>query len=84
LQCSRKQPSAAPNAIDPTLAQLSARRRLDRALEAAGPGLRDVLAAVVCAGHGIEAAEKLLHWPPRSAKLILGFALDRVADCYGL
>lgn len=75
---------AAPDAIDPTLAQLAARQRLERAFAAAGTGLGDVLDRVVCQGHGIEAAEKLLGWPPRSAKLVLGFALDRIAECYGL
>lgn len=74
----------APEALDPTLAQISARRRFDAAVGAAGPGLADVLWRVVCAGEGLAAAEKGLGWPVRAGKLVLGLALDRVADHYGL
>lgn len=73
-----------PEALDPTLAQISAKRRFDAAVGAAGPGLADVLWRVVCAGEGLSVAEKALGWPSRAAKLVLGFALDRVADHYGL
>lgn len=74
----------APEAIDPTLAQIAAKRRFDAAVGAAGPGLADVLWRVVCAGEGLPAAEKALGWPARAGKLVLGLALDRVADHYGL
>ena len=77
----RRGPAAA---IDPTLAQLSAKRRFDAAVAAAGPGLNDVLWRVVCAGEGLAVAEKALGWPARAGKLVLGLALDRVADHYGL
>lgn len=70
--------------LDPTLAQIAAKRRFDAAVAAAGPGLADVLWRVVCAGEGLGAAEKALGWPTRAAKLVLGFALDRLADHYGL
>ena len=50
----------------------------------AGAGLADVLWRVVCAGEGLAAAEKALGWPSRAGKLVLGLALDRVADHYGL
>jgi len=70
--------------IDPTLAQISAKRRFDGAVAAAGPGLHDVLWRVICAGEGLATAEKALGWPSRSGKLILTLALDRVADHYGL
>jgi hypothetical protein len=73
-----------PEVLDPTLAQLSAKRRFDAAVAAAGPGLADVLWRVVCAGEGLAAAEKGLGWPARAGKLVLGLALDRVADHYGL
>lgn len=75
---------AAPEAIDPTLAGLSAKRRFDAAIAAAGPGLADVLWRVVCAGEGLPIAERALGWPTRSGKLVLGLALDRVASHYGL
>jgi hypothetical protein len=73
-----------PEELDPTLAQISAKRRFDAAVEAAGPGLADVLWRVVRAGEGLPAAEKALGWPARAGKLVLGLALDRVADHYGL
>lgn len=84
----RWDPAATPGgggagkAIDPTGAQLSAKRRFEAAVAAAGPGLSDVLWRVACAGEGLEAAETALGWPKRSGKLVLGLALDRVADHY--
>ncbi|RVT39800.1 DUF6456 domain-containing protein [Sphingobium algorifonticola] len=72
----------APDAPDPTMPQLSARDRLAAAMRAAGPGLSDILWRVACAGEGLVAAEKALGWPGRAGKLVLGFALDRVADYY--
>lgn len=77
-------PRAAPGALDPTTAQIAAKRRFQAATEAAGPGLSDILWRVVCAGEGLVAAEKELGWPTRSAKLVLGLALDRVASHYGM
>lgn len=73
-----------PEALDPTLAQIAAKRRFDAAVAAAGSGLSDVLWRVVCAGEGLAAAEKALGWPSRAGKLVLTFALDRVADHYRL
>lgn len=70
--------------LDPTLAQIAAKRRFDAAIAAAGPGLNDILWRVVCACEGVSAAEKGLGWPARAGKLVLGMALDRVADHYGL
>jgi hypothetical protein len=74
----------AGRALDPTEAQVAAKRRFDAALAAAGPGLSDVLWRVVCAGEPLAEAEKGLGWPTRSARLVLAFALDRVADGYRL
>lgn len=65
-----------------TLAGIDAKRRFDAALAQAGPGLGDILWRVACAGEGVADAETALGWPKRSAKLVLGFALDRVADYY--
>ena len=70
--------------LDPTLAQIAAKRRFDAALGAAGPGLNDILWRVVCAGEGLVASEKALGWPSRAGKLVLCLALDRVASHYGL
>jgi hypothetical protein len=75
---------AAPRVLDPTLSQISAKRRVDAAMAAVGAGLNDVLWRVVCAGEGLESAEKALGWPGRSGKLVLGMALGRLADFYGM
>lgn len=74
----------APNGLDPTLAGIAAKRRFDAAVGAAGRGLADILWRVVCAGEGVSVAERGLGWPARSGKLVLGLALDRLADHYGL
>jgi len=63
-------------------AQLDARRRFEAAVAEAGPGLADILWRVVCAGEGMREAESALGWPARAGKLVLGLALDRVADYY--
>jgi hypothetical protein len=75
---------AAPELNDPAAAQIAARRRFDAAVEAAGPGLSEVLWRVVCAGDGLREAEQALGWPARAGKLVLGLALDRLADFYGI
>ncbi len=61
---------------------LSAKARFDAAVAAAGPGLSDILWRVVCGGEGVPLAEKALNWPARSGRLVLGLALDRLADHY--
>jgi len=63
-------------------AQLDARRRFEKAVASAGPGLADILWRVVCSGDGMRDAETALGWPARAGKLVLGLALDRVADYY--
>ncbi len=69
--------------LDPTLAQIEAKRRFDAAITATGAGLSDVLWRVACAGEGLEIAEKAMGWPVRAGKVVLGLALDRLADHYG-
>ena len=68
--------------IDLSGAQIDARRRFDGAIQAAGPGLSDILWRVVCAGEGMRDAETALGWPTRAGKLVLVLALDRIADYY--
>jgi uncharacterized protein DUF6456 len=63
-------------------AQIDARCRFHAAVDAAGPGLSDILWRVVCAGEGMREAETALGWPARAGKLVLTLALDRIADHY--
>jgi hypothetical protein len=62
--------------------QIDARARFDAAVDAAGPGLCDILWRVVCSGEGMREAETALGWPARAGKVVLCLALDRVADFY--
>ena len=73
-----------PDALDPTLAQIAAKRRMDAALDTVGAGLKDVLWRIVCAGEGMETAERALGWPARAGRVVLTLALDRLADFYRL
>ena len=72
----------AGDALDLSGAQLDAKRRFEAAVAEAGPGLSDILWRVVCGGEGMREAESALGWPARAGKLVLGIALDRVADYY--
>jgi len=69
---------------DPATAQLSAKRRVSAATRATGPGLSDVLWRVICADERLPEAERALGWPARAGRVVLGLALDRLADHYGL
>ncbi len=76
--------SGSAPAVDLGGAQIDARARFHAAVDSAGPGLSDILWRVVCAGEGMREAESALGWPARAGKLVLTFALDRVADYYRL
>ncbi len=69
-------------ALDPTTSQVDARRRFAAAVESVGPGLSDIVWRIICAGEGMRQAETALGWPARAGKLVLGLALDRIADHY--
>lgn len=71
-----------PEPLTRSESQIAAKRRVKLAMSTAGPGLSDVLWRVVCSAEGLETAEKALAWPPRSAKLVLGMALDRLIAHY--
>ncbi len=72
----------APTGLDPAETQIAAKGRFDVAVAAVGPGMSDILWRVVCAGEGMRDAEQALGWPARAGKLVLGLALDRLADHY--
>lgn len=67
---------------DLTGSEIDARRRFQAAVDAAGPGLSDILWRIVCAGEGMREAETALGWPARAGKVVLTLALDRVATYY--
>ena len=68
--------------LTPGERMLDARQRFHAALDAVGPGLRDVLIAVCCHLEGLEEIERRLDWPQRAGKLVLRIALERLAAHY--
>ena len=77
-------PGSAEGRLNPTEAQIAAKRRFDAAVAAVGPGLSDILWRIVCAGEGMREAEAALGWPARAGKVVLSLSLDRLADHYGM
>jgi hypothetical protein len=63
---------------------IAAKQRLNRAMAALGPDLGDLLFDVCCHLIALEVAEARRNWSRRSARVVLGIALDRLATHYGL
>lgn len=71
-------------AVDAAHGRIDAHDRFNRALDAAGPGLADICWRVICAGEGMVDAERGMGWPPRTGRVVLTLALDRLAAFYGV
>ncbi len=71
-------------AADLCQSKVDARARFTAAVDGVGPGLSDIAWRIICAGEGMRQAETALGWPARAGKLVLGLALDRIADHYRL
>jgi len=70
--------------LEPSEVQVMARRRFSRAMDCLGGGLSDVVMYSCCLLEGLEDVERRMGWPVRSGKVVLGLALDRLAEHYGL
>jgi hypothetical protein len=80
---SRGRSGRRPDSLEVSETALAAKQRFLRALDAVGPELSGILVEVCCMSRGLEAAERNLGWPQRSAKLVLQIALTQLARHYG-
>ena len=76
------QPRGGGVPIEPAERARAAKARAAAALEAVGPGLRDMLERVCLVGSALEAAERELALPRRAGKTVLKLGLQRLAAHY--
>ncbi len=63
---------------------IASRQRVRLAMDDPRPEFSGLLMDVCCFLRGLEEVERERGWPPRSAKIVLQLALDRLARHYGL
>jgi len=76
--------SQAEGSLEVSERALAAKQRFFAAIDYLGPEMSGIIYEVCCMASGLEAAERQLGWPRRSAKLVLTIALAKLCEHYGL